>query len=97
MRPAPGACASFFDGSASRGPNIALLPLLVIAMGPGLARAEDAVTLPPVLVTAPAPLSGGLPREWVPSAVDSLRWPEMQTGHPAGLPEVLAQRLAVGR
>ncbi len=95
MRPAPGACASPFDGSASRGPDIALLALLVIAMGPGLARAEDAVTLPPVLVTAPAPLSGGLPRDWVPSAVDSLRRPEMQTGHPAGLPEVLERQPGV--
>jgi len=77
------------------GRPIAVLALLVIATGPGPARAEDAVTLPPVLVTAPVPLSEGLPRDWVPSAVDSLGRSEVQAGRPAGLPEALERHPGV--
>jgi outer membrane receptor protein involved in Fe transport len=60
-------------------------PAEVRAADPG----EPAVALPPVLVTAPVPLSEGLPRNWVPSAVDSLRGADVREGRPAGLPDTL--------
>jgi iron complex outermembrane recepter protein len=50
---------------------------------------EPTVALPPVLVTAPVPLSEGLPRNWVPSAVDSVRGRDAREGRPAVLPDAL--------
>lgn len=52
-------------------------------------RDEGAVTLPSVVVTAPAPLSEGLPREWVPGAVDLLPGRDALSGRPAVLPDTL--------
>lgn len=63
------------------------------ARGAGPAGAADrddpAVTLPPVVVTAPVPLSEGLPRGWVPGAVDVVPGREVQSGRPATLPDGL--------
>ena len=47
------------------------------------------MTLPPVLVTAPVPLSEGLPREWVPGAVDSMSGEEARAARPSILPDAL--------
>lgn len=60
-------------------------PAEVQAAEPG----EPAMVLPPVLVTAPVPLSEGLPRNWVPSAVDSVTGRDVREGRPVGLPEAL--------
>jgi iron complex outermembrane recepter protein len=66
---------------------------MTIATAPGPAPAaepgEAPVTLPPVLVTAPVPLSGGLPRDWVPGAVDSVRGEEARATRPSVLPDAL--------
>jgi outer membrane receptor protein involved in Fe transport len=79
----------------SRGLLVSVLALLVIAVAPRPAEVsaaepvEPAVVLPPVLVTAPVPLSDGLPRDWVPSAVDSIRGRDAREGRPAVLPDAL--------
>src|SRR6266852_6616566 len=80
---------------SSRRSVVSILALLTIATAPSPAevRAADpvdpAVVLPPVLVTTPAPLSAGLPRNWVPSAVDSVKGRDAREGRPAGLPDAL--------
>ncbi len=80
---------------SSRRSVVSILALLTIATAPSPAevRAADpvdpAVVLPPVLVTTPAPLSEGLPRNWVPSAVDSVKGRDAREGRPAGLPDAL--------
>jgi iron complex outermembrane recepter protein len=78
-----------------------LLALMTTAtvLGPAPVRAaepgEAAATLPPVLVTAPIPLSEGLPREWVPGAVDSLSGDEARAGRPSVLPDALERHPGV--
>ncbi len=78
-----------------------LLALLTIAtvLGPAPARAaepgETPVTLPSVLVTAPVPLSEGLPREWVPGAVDTVSGEEMRATRPSVLPDALERHPGV--
>ena len=63
---------------SSRLSVVSILALLTIATAsrPAEVRAADpgesTVVLPPVLITAPVPLAEGLPRNWVPSAVDSV-------------------------
>ncbi len=70
-----------------------------IAEGAGPAAAADrdaeTITLPSVVVTAPAPLSDGLPREWVPSAVDILSGRDALAGRPSVLPDALERRPGV--
>jgi outer membrane receptor protein involved in Fe transport len=81
---------------------LAVLVGLTVAImdGPGPTAAADrdeeaAVTLPSVVVTAPAPLSEGLPREWVPGAVDVLSGRDGLAGRPAVLPDALERRPGV--
>jgi outer membrane receptor protein involved in Fe transport len=52
-------------------------------------RDESVIQLPPVRVTAPAPLPDALPRNWVPGAVDILERPEIGPSRPSVLPDVL--------
>jgi iron complex outermembrane recepter protein len=52
-------------------------------------RDESMIQLPPVQVTAPAPLPEALPRIWVPGAVDILERPEIGPSRPSVLPDVL--------
>jgi len=74
---------------------VAVLALLTLATGPWPAQVgavepgEASVTLPPVLVTAPVSLSEGLPRDWVPGAVDSVRGKEVLIDRPTVLPDAL--------
>lgn len=74
---------------------MSIVALLTISTAPRAADVSAAepgdptVVLPPVLVTAPVPLSEGLPRDWVPSAVDSVRGRDVREGRPAGLPDAL--------
>lgn len=79
--------------------SLAALLTVVTAPGPGPARAaepgEPAETLPPVVVTAPAPLSQGLPRDWIPGTVDSLAGDEVRAARPSVLPDVLERRPGV--
>ncbi len=80
---------------SSRLSVVSILALLTIATAsrPAEVRAADpgesTVVLPPVLITAPVPLSEGLPRNWVPSAVDSVTGRDAREGRPAGLPDAL--------
>jgi iron complex outermembrane recepter protein len=80
---------------------VSLLALLAIATarGPAPVRAaepeEAAATLPPVLVTAPVPLSEGLPREWVPGAVDSVSGEDARAARPSVLPDALERHPGV--
>src|SRR5712692_2401987 len=52
-------------------------------------REESVIQLPPVRVTAPAPLPEALPRSWVPGAVDILERTEIGPPRPSVLPNVL--------
>jgi outer membrane receptor protein involved in Fe transport len=78
-----------------------LLALMMIATSLAAApvRAAEpegaAATLPPVLVTAPAPLAEGLPREWVPAAVDSVSGEETRATRPSVLPDALERHPGV--
>ena len=73
------------------------LLVTLVAVGPALpaerpgeaAREERAIQLPPVQVTAPAPLPETLPRQWVPGAVDILERTEIGPPRPSVLPDVL--------
>jgi len=73
------------------------LLLILVAAGPALpaerpdetARDERVIQLPPVQVTAPAPLPETLPRHWVPGAVDILERTEIGSPRPSVLPDVL--------
>jgi iron complex outermembrane receptor protein len=73
------------------------LLVTLVAVGPALpadrpdeaARDERVIQLPPVQVTAPAPLPETLPRHWVPAAVDILERTEIGPPRPSVLPDVL--------
>lgn len=52
-------------------------------------REERVIQLPPVHVTAPAPLPEALPRPWVPASVDILERSEIGPSRPTVLPDVL--------
>jgi outer membrane receptor protein involved in Fe transport len=73
------------------------LLVTLAAVGPALAaerpdeaaRDESVIQLPPVHVTAPAPLPETLPRHWVPGAVDILERTEIGRSRPSVLPDVL--------
>ncbi len=52
-------------------------------------REESVIQLPPVRVTAPAPLPEALPRSWVPGAVDVVERTEIGPSRPSVLPDVL--------
>src|SRR5207253_4302828 len=81
-----------------------VLLLFFVAAGPALpaerlgeaARDEPVIQLPPVQVTAPAPLPETLPRHWVPGAVDILDRTEIGPPRRSVLPDVL-ERLQIGR
>src|SRR5438876_6237944 len=74
-----------------------VLLLFFVAAGPALpaerlgeaARDERVIQLPPVQVTAPAPLPETLPRHWVPGAVDILERTEIGPPRRSVLPDVL--------
>lgn len=80
---------------------VSLLALTTIAaaLRPARARAAEPgdapVTLPSVLVTAPVPLSEGLPREWVPGAVDSVSGEDARATRPSVLPDALERHPGV--
>ena len=80
----------------SLGAVLALLAIVGVAIsaeGADRGRQEEGpIELPPVRVTAPAPLPEALPRSWVPGAVDSLAGAEIRSTRPAVLPDAL-QRL----
>jgi len=73
------------------------LLVLLAATGQALAaehseqapREERVIQLPPVQVTAPAPLPEALPRPWVPASVDILERPDIGPSRPTVLPDVL--------
>ena len=67
----------------------ALAAVLAPTAQPAAQEQPETVTLPPVTVTAPAPLPETLPRSSVPSALDVLTRDEVRASTPRVLPDAL--------
>src|SRR5712692_9577738 len=74
---------------------VVTLAVLAITIGrePGSLGAADerdeVITLPPVHVTAPAPMPASLPRWWLPGPLDVVEGQELRSSRPAVLPDLL--------
>jgi outer membrane receptor protein involved in Fe transport len=73
----------------SVGGILAAFALHLLLAPTAVAQEQPPLVLPPIRVTAPAPLPEALPREWVPGAVDILTDRDLQAGRGRVLPDAL--------